>query len=188
MNVQRTLLVPALLLLASCSGSSSGSGQSLSTPAEFSQSYKLADGELPGWSQDKGSGALEVYTDQNLEVKIDGGAGKYLDQGMKLAMYQELVGPDPQTCILTVMDFVTDKNAESMFDTMKDKQSATLGIPPYDGSVAMASTNLTGITALAWFKRVYIELSLDGFGSDTEMATQVAGRFMAKIETRMKSQ
>lgn len=182
---QPLILGACALLLASCSSSSSG-GSGPTDENSFGQMYKLADGEVQGWSQSKASTAFAVYTDKNLTDRIDGQAPSYVDKGMKFAMYQSLLGPDPQTCTLTVMDFVTEAQAKSMFDSRTAQVSANLPIPSYQASVAMASQNLAGITAFAWFKGVYLEVIVDGFGSDTEAASQAAAKFLAAIEAKTK--
>jgi len=61
----------------------------------------------------------EFYTDANLNNRIDGGNEAYISRGMRLAMYQDMTGPDPNICTVVAMDFGTDASAKAMFDYEK---------------------------------------------------------------------
>jgi hypothetical protein len=183
--------VCSLLALTSlaCS-SSSDSGGTLDSGSvaprdqnSFGATYKFADSEVAGWKQASGTTAYSVWTAANLTDKIDGAAPDYTSRGMKFAMYQNLVGPDPQLCGLVAMDFGTDDQATSMFNYEKQLTSATTAVPQYDASVASGNPGLTGVTVYAHFKASYFELQLDGY-PDQGSATQTASTFLKALEKK----
>lgn len=190
-HLHRIFLASSVALLVACSSSSStnngsgGSGGNALDLNGFGQKYKLLDNEVSGWTQDASPNAFALYTDKNLTDRIDGPATIYIDHGMKYALYQDLVGPAPQICELVAMDLGTEANAKSMV-TNKQGSTATITIPPYDASVAMASKAITGITIYANFKALYLELVLDGYGSDVELPRQVGATFLQALEAKTK--
>jgi hypothetical protein len=184
-----TLCVAGLALAAaSCSGSSNASGPL--SPTAFGQKFKFADNALPGWTQAPASddpAAFNVYTStDDLVARIDGAADAY--EGFRVAVFQDLMGPDPQTCNVVTMDFVTAAKATDKFTYQKDN-GATTTIPGYDGTVATASTNLTGINVYAHFNALYFELQMSGYmdqsqNLDLNKATSAAAQFLAVLKTK----
>jgi hypothetical protein len=61
-------------------------------------------------------------------------------------------------------------------------------IPPYDPSVVIATSKLTGMTVFAHFKASYFELALSGFGAQTGQCTAcpVAVQFLDVFKSRTK--
>jgi hypothetical protein len=177
------LTLPACVLLLAACGSSGCSGGALSLDA-FGRKYKLADNEVSGWTQSKGTDPFLLYTAETLTDKIDGAAIPYVKQGMQFAMYQVLDGPDPQTCNLTAMHFGTEAQAKLMLASQKTTMSASLTVPGYDASVASAAQALTGITVFAAFKDLYIETVLDGYGSDVNSPSQVGAKFLQAMRAK----
>jgi hypothetical protein len=98
-------------------------------------------------------------------------------------MYQQMIGPDPASCIVISMDFVTEDQARSMVDYQRQQFSASITIPQYDSSMAIAAGALTGITVFANFKAMYFELQIDGI-SDQSAAVKVAGQFLAALQNK----
>jgi len=182
---QRIVLLSCAALAAACSSSSDGEGTPLDENA-FGAKYKLADNEIPGWTQKTTTDAFLVYTDQTLTDKIDGAAVPYTDRKMRFALVQELVGPDPQNATFWAMDMTSEANAQSMAAHQKTTMSATITIPGYDASVAIASEALTGITVYAYFKALYLEIILDGFGQDRDAAAQTGVKFLQAEEAKTK--
>jgi hypothetical protein len=212
-----TLLVAGLALAAvACSGSTSSPGTGAGgngagggshaggaggataaggatvvlTPDAFGQKFKFADNELSGWTQASAAddpAAFDVYTStDDLVSRIDGAADAY--DGFRVAVFQDLMGPDPQTCNVVTMDFVTDAKATEKFTYQQDNGAST-PIPGYDASVAIASTNLTGINVYAHFNALYFELQMSGYlGSDQNLdlnkATSAAAQFLAVLKTK----
>ena len=152
-------------------GGGGAGGSSVLDSNGFGREYKLADNEVPGWTQDTGANAFAVYDKTNLVDRIDGPATIYVDKGMKFALYQTLNGPDGRICSLTAMLFDSEAGAKSMFDLQRNQTSADLAIAPYDSSVAAAYTTLFGINVLAYFKALYLEVGMDGYGNPPDVAT-----------------
>lgn len=178
--------VGTLVLLACSSSSDSNTGHGSLDASGFEKKLKLADGEVSNWKTNPKPEAhdpVDVYTPETLTNRIDGGAPAYTSRGCRLAMYQQMSGPDPATCIVISMDFVTDDQAKSMVDFQRQEYSASVTIPQYDSSVAVASEALTGITVFAHFKSVYFELQIDGI-PDQSAATRVAGELLRVLETK----
>jgi hypothetical protein len=184
----RHYIVPLLCaaLLAACS-SSSGDGDNGLDLDGFGAKYKLADNEVSGWTQKSSADAFAVYDPASLTQKIDGAADPYIEHGMKYAMFQNLAGPDEQDCMLQAMDMSTDANAQSILAVQKQANVADMAIPPYDASVAIASDALTGIKVFAYFKALYVELALDGFGiEDHAPAREAAAQLLAAMEAKTR--
>ena len=176
----RLILVSCALLLAACSG---GGAATLDVNG-FGQKYKLADNEISGWTQSTKSDSYAVYTPATLTEKIDGQADPYITHGMNFTLFQYLVGPDPQNCTLWAMDFGTEAKAKLMATDRQTTMGASLTVSPYDSSVAMASQSLSGITVFAYFKALYLEIVLDGFGSDVDSARQAGVKFLQVMEAK----
>jgi hypothetical protein len=172
------------------SGGGGAGGTGLLSAAQFGQKYRFADNQLPGWKQAPAADdpdAFDVYTGTDeLVARIDGAADSYY--GFRVAMFQDLVGPDPQTCNVVAMDFVTDAQATAKFAYQRENGAST-AIPGYDRSVAIASTDLAGITVYAHFKALYFELQMSGYlGSDDNLdlnkATSAAAQFLGVLKTK----
>jgi hypothetical protein len=163
-----------------------GAGGGTGALAAFGQRYKIQDSDIPEWKQDSASNAFALYTDANLTDRIDGPATGYVQRGMKLAYYQNMVGPDPKICTVVGMDFVTEANAKSMNDFEQKLNTCDLSVPPYDTSAAIAYKTMTGISAFAHFGALYIELVLDGYGADQEAGLADAAIFLKALEAKTK--
>lgn len=180
----RIVLLFCAALFAACSSSSGDGGLDLDG---FGAKYKLGDNEVSGWAQKTTADAFAVYDPDSLTDKIDGAADPYVEHGMKYAMFQSLAGPDEQDCMLQAMDMTTDGKAQSILAVQKQANAADMAIPPYDTSVAIASDALTGIKVLAYFKALYVELALDGFGiTDHAPAREAAAKLLAAMEAKTK--
>jgi hypothetical protein len=184
---RRIVLLSCAALLAACGSSSSdGDGDNVLDLDGFGAKYKLADNEVSGWAQKTTDDAFAVYSPASLTQKIDGAADAYVQKGMKYAMFQSLAGPDEQDC-MQAMDMTTEANAQAILAVQKQANVADMAIPPYDTSVAIASDALTGIKVLAYFKALYVELSLDGFGTtDHAPAREAAAKLLAAMEAKSK--
>jgi hypothetical protein len=183
---RQVAFVFVVMTLAACS-SSSGSGPLDATA--FGSKLKFADNELSGWTQSTDPTdpyQYGVFTDQTLDQRIDGGNMVYIDRGMRVAMYQDLVGPSGSICTLVAMDFSTDAKANTMFTYQKDINGAATSISPYDGTVAIGNSLSTGLTAYAHFKASYFEVQLDGYGADPTVAIPVASQFLQALEKKNK--
>jgi hypothetical protein len=174
-----------LLFWGTC-GASASSDQAPLDLDGFGKKYKLADREVSGWTQSAKADALLLFTPDSLNQKIDGAATPYIKGGMEFTLYQVLDGPSPETCNLTAMQFSSEAKAAAMVADRQDTMSATLAIPGYDVSVASASQALTGITVLASFHDLYLEVVLDGFGSDVETARQVGAKFLQALQAKTR--
>ena len=184
---RRAIFVGAALVLTACSGSSSSSSQPLSADA-FGAKYKFADNQASGWTQTTDPTdpfPFGVYTDANLDQRIDGGNKLYLDRGMRVAMYQDLVGPNGSLCTVVAMDFVTGANATTMFTYQKDNKGAATAIPQHDVTVAIGESLITGITVFAHDQASYFELQLDGY-SDQTAAAQAGAQLLGVLEGKTK--
>ena len=164
-------------------GATSASSSSTLDLNGFGQKYKLADNEVSGWKQDTAPNAFSVWLAAKLTDKIDGQAPTYTERGLNFALYQSLVGPDPQICTLVAMDFVTADQATSMFAYSKDHTGADVSIPQYDTSIAIGAPALTGMTVYTHFKSMYYEVQLDG-NSDPASSGQVASTFLKALEAK----
>jgi hypothetical protein len=174
------------VLFAACSSSSNGGGGTMPTTADgFGAKFKLADNEVQGWTQSTASDAYTVYTDITLTDKIDGAATPYVEHGMKLAMYQNMVGPDPSVARVVAMAFGTAAQAQAMVSQRVADQGADVPIPGYAASIALAWTTIGGITAVASFNALYLEIILSGFDTP-DAAGQVAAKFLQAMEAKTK--
>ncbi len=157
-----------------CSGSS--------TPSldlnGFGARYKLADNEVSGWTPSAAADGFATYTPDTLTQAIDGAADPYIANGMKYTLIQKLTGPDPKTATLRAMDMTSEEKAKSMVSLSQSVEAASTTIPGYDASVAIASEALTGITIYAYLKALYLEVILDGYGTDHEPARQDGAKFL----------
>ena len=171
-------------------GGGAGGGGALDLNG-FGQKYKLADNEVAGWTQDASEYAFSLYDSSNLSDRIDGPATGYVNHGMKFALYQNLNGPDGvRICTLVAMAFDTAADAKSMVEYEQQLTSANLTIPPYDSSVAVAYSALTGITIYAHFNSLYLEVGLDGYGNPVDMtlASQDGAAFLQALAAKPKLQ
>lgn len=176
------------MALASCGstavddnhGTNGGSSAALD-PASFGQKYRFADNEIPGWTQSTDPTAkfppYGVYSDATLEQRIDGGNLAYTSRGMRVAMYQDLVGPSDAQVTIVAMAFSSASNASTMFDYEVASSSATIAIPSYDQSTALAYPTLAGITTYAHVQASYFELKLTGIPDQTD-AAQATQQFL----------
>ena len=191
----RSALV-CLFLGLSASGCGSGTSGPLSA-ADFGKKYKFSDNEVPGRTQTPVSD-----TDQNpyvfyatdpfpgwvdgdpgscAEVPMDGG-DVYTPNGCRVAMFQDLVGPNSATNRAIAMDFVTADKATAMFTYMQQNGYST-SIAGYDGSTALGSSTLGGINVTAHFKASYFEVWLSGF-ADTTSAGAAAKLFLDVFKSK----
>jgi hypothetical protein len=176
----------ALGVLACGSSSPDNSGGGLPQDKDsFGRTIKLSNNDLSGWKQDTLDSSYSLWTKDDLTGKIDGAAPDYTDRGMLYAMYQDMVGPDPQLCTVIAMDFATDAQAKTMFDYIKDKTGADTAIPEFDASVAVGNAALSGMTVYAHLGWVYVALQLDGY-SDQTLAAQTATSFLKVLEQKIK--
>lgn len=182
-TVNIRLSFACLFLVLGISGCGSNTTSAPSSPTAFGNIYKISDNrEMPGWTQDP---ATPLWTGKgtDLHTKIDGGEATYTQYGCLFAMYQNLIGPDPQQCVLVAMDFGTDTNATSMFTSEQQLNSAAVPIPGYDASTAIGAEVLSGITAYAHIKTSYFELQLIGYPDDAS-AAQVAAKFLDVLKSK----
>lgn len=182
----RIVFATSALLLAACSSSSNGGGNTPLDESGFGAKYKLADNEVAGWIQDPAAGAFATYNADTIFSKIDGAAPPYLDRGMRFALWQQLKGPDPQSCELVAMDMTSEANAKSMVAYQQAAESASIAIPGYAASAAIGSEALGGIKIFAGFKALYLQVSLDGFGSDSAAALQAGVKLLQAEEAKTK--
>jgi hypothetical protein len=180
----------AALILIGCSGSS-GSGPSNNTPLDptaFGNKYKFADNEVSGWTQSTDPTdpfQYGVYSDADLDQRIDGGNMAYISRGMRVAMFQNLVGPAGAVCTVVAMDFGTADNATTMFNYEKDTTSAATAIPSYDASTAIGYETLSGVTAYAHFKTSYFETQVSGV-ADAAAGAEVGGKLLQVLASKTK--
>jgi hypothetical protein len=167
------------------SNGGNGGSTTVSTPSAFGAKYAFANNAISGWQQETGSDPYAYWTGAgtDLNALIDGGSEDYTSRGCLLAMYQTLVGPDPQSCRVVAMDFGTEANATDMFTYEQQHTSASIPIPSYDTSVAVAYSVISGITVYAHIKAAYFELQLTGY-SDNATATQVATQFLDILKAK----
>jgi hypothetical protein len=107
----------------------------------------------------------------------------YISRGMRVAMFQNLVGPAKLLCTVVAMDFSTADNATTMFDYEKDTTSAATAIPSYDASTAIGYETLAGVTAYAHFKASYFETQVSGV-DDPAASAQVGAELLQVLESK----
>lgn len=185
--LRAAILTGAALVLPTCSASSDANGGDGQLDAKgFEKKVRLADDAIAGWKTNPKPDAydpVDVYTPDTLTSRIDGGAPAYTSRGCRLAMYQQMIGPEPWACLVIAMDFVTAAQAQQMVASQQQQYSASVSIPQYDVLVAVAAQGLTGITAFAHFASTYFDLQIDGV-SDEAAAAQVAGQFLNALKTK----
>jgi hypothetical protein len=184
---QRTMFVLATLCLLGCGGGGSNGSTPLD-PSGFGNKYKFAN-EVSGWSQSTDPTdpyQYGVYSDADLDQRIDGGNMAYISRGMKLAMFQNLVGPAGALCTVVAMDFVTADNATTMFTYQKDHTGGTTPIPNYDAATAIGYETLAGVTAYAHFKASYFETQVSGNFANAAAAAEIGAQFLQVLESKSK--
>jgi hypothetical protein len=82
------------------------------------------------------------------------------------------------------MDFGTADNATTMFTFEQQHTAASIQIPQFDASVAIAYPVMTGITVFAHANAMYFELQLMGYGSDQTAPTQVATQLLTILKSK----
>lgn len=193
-RAHRICLVSCTVLLFACSsssdspdGSGGGGGGGTLDLNGFGQRYKLADNELPGWTQDPAAGSFTLWDNTTLTQKIDGPATEYVKRGMLFAYYQGVKASDGvRSCIVVAMDFRSAANAKSMVDFDRAQTSASLTVPSYDVSVAVGYQTLTGMTVYANMQALYLEVQLDGYGypPDLTKAAQDGDAFLKVMQAK----
>ena len=175
-----------LFLGSSASGCGSGSGPLSAT--EFGSKYKFSDNEVPGWTQTPVSptepSPYNVYDGQvELDGRIDGG-DVYSSRGCRVSMYQDLTGSGTEICTAIAMDFVTADKATGMFAFQQQNKGASIAVPGYGASDALASAfTLGGQNVYAHFSASYFELWLSGFDDDTS-AGAAAKQFLDVFKSK----
>jgi hypothetical protein len=153
----------------------------------FGKQYAFANTALSGWQQEEAGSDIFAYwtgPGTNLHCIIDGSQPDYTENhGCLLAMYQTLLGPDSQSCRVAAMDFGTETKATDMFTYEQKQTSASIPIPSYDTSVAVAYHVIDGITVYAHSKASYFELQLTGY-SDDATAAQAAKPFLDILKAK----
>jgi hypothetical protein len=155
----------------------------------FSPIFKFADNELPGWTQDTNtvSNPFTVWKGEDLVGLIDGGADLYVNRGCMMTMAQNLVGPngpDAQTCTVYAMLCGTNVQADTIFAYQKFNNEASVTIPQFDTSVAIANGGVFGnITVFANYKTMYFELQLSGY-NDQDSSRSVAEHMLKMLESK----
>jgi len=169
-----------------CGSSASGGSFPTLNAADFGTHFKFADNQVSGWTQSTFPGSFNTYTGDELVTAVDGGAGVYVDKGMRVCMSQDLMGTDPQIVTVWAYDFTTAAKAKDMFDWKKSDSSASATIPNYDGSVAIGAATSSGLSAIAHFNSLYFEVMLSGYGDQktTCSACPVAPKFLDVFKTK----
>lgn len=184
LDTRRTRLALVCLLFGlGSSGCGSSPASNTLGPDAFGQKYRFADNEIPNWSQNSASSPFWTGQATDLHLRIDGGDMAYTSRGCLVAMYQDLVGPNTQSCIVVAMDFGTSDQANAMVTYEQQLTQASVPIPPYDASIAIGESVLGGITAFAHFKASYFEVQLIGY-ADQASASSVAAVFLQKLQSK----
>jgi len=114
------------------------SGSTPLDPAAFAQKYKIADNQVPGWTQDPSTDPSDNWSGTDLVASgIDGGNMFYDSNGFRQGLFQTLDGPDGHVCNMRDMDFGDEAHATKMFTAGVKSNTATLTIPPFDISIAV---------------------------------------------------
>jgi hypothetical protein len=168
-----------------------GGGTSLSGLEQFGAKYSISNTDVSGWREATEAEAstghpLALFTDANLTDRIDGPADNYVQHGCKYAMYQELVGPDPELCLVVAMDFGTAANASSMVAYQKTDSPNATAIPGYDAAVGFVYETLTGVTLYASLKSLYVQLEMDGYGDDKTKGAEDGAAILKVLESKNK--
>ena len=160
-------------------GCGSSPARSPPDPNAFGNKYKIADNQIPGWTQDPDPTTYWTGTDL-VTAGIDGGNVLYDEKGFRQGMFEILDAPN-QECDLRAMDFGTDAKATAMFTYQQKANQASISIGQYDASTAIGSSVIGGINAFAHFGASYFELALTGF-ADQASAASVAAKFLAVLQ------
>ena len=158
---------------ATGSGGTGGGGSTGSTPltaAQFGAKYKFSATDLAGWAPaDPATDptAYDVYNGgDELVARLDGG-DMYTPNGCRVSMYEDMTGSGQEICTAIAMDFGTAANAAQMF-AVQQGNGASISIPGYDPSVALASSfALGGQNTYAHINASYFELQFSGFADAT---------------------
>jgi hypothetical protein len=156
-------------------------------PTAFGQRFKVADNEIGGWTQGSAFDAFWAGTDLITGAGIDGAAGAYTANGFRQGMFQNLDGPQQQTCSIRAMDFGTAAAATKMFtDSQTNSVSNSTAIPTYDLSIAIGDAAISGLTVFAHFGALYFEVRLSGLGDQRTTCTEcpVAQQFLDDLKTK----
>jgi len=171
---------------AGCGSSPSSPGSTPLDPAAFAQKYKIADNQVPGWTQDPSTDPSDNWSGTDVVASgIDGGNMFYDSNGFRQGLFQTLDGPDGHVCNMRDMDFGDEAHATKMFTAGVKSNTATLTIPPFDISIAGGETVIGGITAVAHFKASYFELFLTAY-FDSNLAISDAALFLQVLQSDTK--
>jgi hypothetical protein len=166
-----------------CGSSPSSPSSSAVDPAAFAQKYKIADNQIPNWTQDPSTDPSANWSGTDLVASgIDGGNERYDSRGFKQGLFQTLDGPNQQQCNFRAMDFGTDANATTMFTYAVQNAGATVPVPPFAISVAAGETVIGGATVFAHFKASYFEVYMTGY-ADTASAISDSELFLTVFQT-----
>ena len=144
---------------------------------------KLASGDITSWTQDASEGFSE-FKASTLETFINGGAPKYVDEGVVEGFIQNMSNSSKKV-IIYVMDFGTASNATAMYAQIDANNGSKIEAQSYSLNTAQLDDSpSSGVTAYAHFGQYFIELSFSEFSDKTEART-TAPNFIEVFETKI---
>ncbi|MBN1130047.1 MAG: hypothetical protein JXA71_13735 [Chitinispirillaceae bacterium] len=145
--MKRTLVVAIAALFVFCKGTN-GPEDGASSVRYVWELHLPGDSVATGWEED--GTRYKIYDGAILmNQMIDGGAPKFIDQGLVAGIYQVMLFDTLYDCIIFVMDFGSADKAKGMLDKMKvEVQGMPLAISGFDTTVAAATPALGGNSGL----------------------------------------
>ncbi len=143
--------------------------------------FVLEVNEIGGWTQ---SSIFEFDVNNcHLDAGLDGGAEKYIDEGLIRGFRQIMKSTEFEADIF-VMDFGDDSKATNMFNRMSaDYKNNKMPIDGYAATVVVTEENLSGVNTIAHFGRFFIEIKFTGYLNKAE-SRATAKSFIETLEKK----
>ncbi|MBN1129214.1 MAG: hypothetical protein JXA71_09525 [Chitinispirillaceae bacterium] len=172
--MNRFLTAIACALMVLCKGTNDP--DSGSSPIKQVWELHITDNAVAGWIEDVNR--YQIFDTTILFNIIDGGAPKFIEQGLVGGIVQVMLYDTLFECIIYAEDFGSPQNARNMLNAIKiDVQEMPLRIPGFDSTTAVAKEYIGGAFVAAIFNRFYIELHFSGY-EDVQQALGDAASFL----------
>ncbi len=147
---------------------------------------RFANNEVSQWVEEE-DGYRQFNTPEDLYAAINGGAEEYFDKGMTAGFQQKMGKTATEYSMdFRVMDFGTAEKAATMYQYKAEQISPKTTAGGYNETIAVIDNSfLSGCTGFAHFGRYYIEVSMNGYGSNKTAAINDAAVFMTKFDEKI---
>jgi hypothetical protein len=149
------------------------------------QEFKFYPGQISGWSESTNPDSFAIWTNQEMEANLDGGAAGWIQDGSVLSIQQDISGPSPEDILALVIMFNDSAQALTAYNDEQSSNPTQDSIPNFQKNVAFMA-NVGGVyTAYAHFKQFFFQLNVGGFPSEFE-ALKTTSSFLGLYQSDMK--